>query len=159
MIFCVKAKICKDPKNVDYHRTLLITPWLRQQWSNDQKADEIKFNWDAVFNAVFPALLYLINNIIYMVPSVNIEISTLQPTFRGLGTWRYDFWQYFFCYSLFLFSRTDDDETYCRAATEYARACSHAGYPIQDWRDDFPACSMVSSLLKPCRVWLSLGFS
>uniref|UniRef100_G3RGH6 Otogelin like n=1 Tax=Gorilla gorilla gorilla TaxID=9595 RepID=G3RGH6_GORGO len=37
--------------------------------------------------------------------------------------------------------KTDDDETYCRAATEYARACSHAGYPIQDWRDDFPACT------------------
>ncbi|KAM7328139.1 hypothetical protein ACRRTK_012231 [Alexandromys fortis] len=36
--------------------------------------------------------------------------------------------------------KTDDDETYCRAATEYARACSHAGFPIQDWRDDFPAC-------------------
>lgn len=40
-----------------------------------------------------------------------------------------------------IFFRTDDDETYCRAATEYARACSHAGFPIQDWRDDFPACS------------------
>ncbi|KAF6120779.1 otogelin like [Phyllostomus discolor] len=37
--------------------------------------------------------------------------------------------------------KADDDETYCRAATEYARACSHAGYPIQDWRDDFPACT------------------
>ncbi|KAF3825973.1 hypothetical protein GH733_006087 [Mirounga leonina] len=37
--------------------------------------------------------------------------------------------------------KTDDDETYCRAATEYARACSHAGHPIQDWRDDFPACT------------------
>ncbi|CAH7332136.1 Otogl [Phodopus roborovskii] len=37
--------------------------------------------------------------------------------------------------------KTDDDETYCRAATEYARACSHAGFPIQDWRDDFPACT------------------
>ncbi|MBZ3881922.1 Otogelin-like protein [Sciurus carolinensis] len=40
--------------------------------------------------------------------------------------------------------KTDDDETYCRAATEYARACSHAGYPIQDWRDDFPACIQCS---------------
>ncbi|KAM6153043.1 otogelin-like protein isoform 1-T1 [Erethizon dorsatum] len=37
--------------------------------------------------------------------------------------------------------KTHDDETYCRAATEYARACSHAGYPIQDWREDFPACT------------------
>ncbi|KYO47826.1 phosphatidylinositol phosphatase PTPRQ isoform D [Alligator mississippiensis] len=37
--------------------------------------------------------------------------------------------------------RTDDDETYCRAVTEYARACSHAGYPVRDWRDDFPACT------------------
>ncbi|XP_073940124.1 otogelin-like protein isoform X9 [Castor canadensis] len=36
--------------------------------------------------------------------------------------------------------KMDDDGTYCRAATEYARACSHAGFPIQDWRDDFPAC-------------------
>ncbi|TKC43524.1 hypothetical protein EI555_011021, partial [Monodon monoceros] len=40
--------------------------------------------------------------------------------------------------------KTHDDETYCRAATEYARACSHAGYPIQDWRDDFPACIQCS---------------
>ncbi|XP_030335424.1 otogelin-like protein [Strigops habroptila] len=37
--------------------------------------------------------------------------------------------------------RADDDETYCRAATEYARACSHAGSPVRDWRDDFPACT------------------
>ncbi|XP_054843735.1 otogelin-like protein [Eublepharis macularius] len=35
----------------------------------------------------------------------------------------------------------DDDETYCRAVTEYARSCSHAGYPVRDWRDDFPACT------------------
>ncbi|XP_029452978.1 otogelin-like protein [Rhinatrema bivittatum] len=35
----------------------------------------------------------------------------------------------------------DDDETYCRAVTEYARACSHSGYPVRDWRDDFPACT------------------
>uniref|UniRef100_A0A670YLF4 Otogelin like n=1 Tax=Pseudonaja textilis TaxID=8673 RepID=A0A670YLF4_PSETE len=37
--------------------------------------------------------------------------------------------------------RKDDDETYCRAVTEYTRSCSHAGYPIRDWRDDFPACT------------------
>ncbi|XP_039918670.1 otogelin-like protein [Hirundo rustica] len=37
--------------------------------------------------------------------------------------------------------RVDDDETYCRAVTEYARACSHAGSPVRDWRDDFPACA------------------
>ncbi|XP_067146027.1 otogelin-like protein [Apteryx mantelli] len=37
--------------------------------------------------------------------------------------------------------RVDDDETYCRAVTEYARACSHAGSPVHDWRDDFPACT------------------
>uniref|UniRef100_A0A8C6K181 Uncharacterized protein n=1 Tax=Melopsittacus undulatus TaxID=13146 RepID=A0A8C6K181_MELUD len=37
--------------------------------------------------------------------------------------------------------RADDDETYCRAVTEYARACSHAGSPVRDWRDDFPACT------------------
>ncbi|XP_030070610.1 otogelin-like protein [Microcaecilia unicolor] len=37
--------------------------------------------------------------------------------------------------------RMDDDETYCRAVTEYARACSHSGYPVRDWRDDFPACT------------------
>uniref|UniRef100_A0A674K350 Otogelin like n=1 Tax=Terrapene triunguis TaxID=2587831 RepID=A0A674K350_9SAUR len=37
--------------------------------------------------------------------------------------------------------RVDDDETYCRAVTEYARACSHAGYPVRDWREDFLACS------------------
>uniref|UniRef100_A0ABM5GFJ0 Otogelin-like protein isoform X4 n=1 Tax=Pogona vitticeps TaxID=103695 RepID=A0ABM5GFJ0_9SAUR len=37
--------------------------------------------------------------------------------------------------------REDDDETYCRAVTEYARSCAHAGYPVRDWRDDFPACT------------------
>uniref|UniRef100_A0A8C3B7G9 Otogelin like n=1 Tax=Cairina moschata TaxID=8855 RepID=A0A8C3B7G9_CAIMO len=37
--------------------------------------------------------------------------------------------------------RVDDDETYCRAVTEYARACAHAGSPVRDWRDDFPACT------------------
>ncbi|XP_075456632.1 otogelin-like protein isoform X2 [Ascaphus truei] len=37
--------------------------------------------------------------------------------------------------------KLDDDETYCRAVMEYARACSHSGYPIRDWRDDFPACT------------------
>ncbi|KFU85433.1 Otogelin, partial [Chaetura pelagica] len=37
--------------------------------------------------------------------------------------------------------RVDDDDTYCRAVTEYARACSHAGSPVRDWRDDFPACT------------------
>uniref|UniRef100_K7G6F8 Otogelin like n=1 Tax=Pelodiscus sinensis TaxID=13735 RepID=K7G6F8_PELSI len=37
--------------------------------------------------------------------------------------------------------RVNDDETYCRAVTEYARACSHAGYPVRDWREDFPACT------------------
>eukprot|EP00062_Callorhinchus_milii_P019147 gi/632973492/ref/XP_007903181.1/ PREDICTED: otogelin-like protein [Callorhinchus milii] len=35
---------------------------------------------------------------------------------------------------------TDDSETYCRSVTEYTRACSHAGYPLREWRDDFPAC-------------------
>ncbi|XP_072407704.1 otogelin-like protein [Chiloscyllium punctatum] len=35
----------------------------------------------------------------------------------------------------------DDSETHCRAITEYARACSHAGYPLMDWRDDFPTCT------------------
>uniref|UniRef100_A0A8C3UFU4 Otogelin like n=1 Tax=Catharus ustulatus TaxID=91951 RepID=A0A8C3UFU4_CATUS len=42
---------------------------------------------------------------------------------------------------LFFRFRVDDDETYCRAVTEYARACSHAGSPVRDWRDDFPACT------------------
>ncbi|XP_078505406.1 otogelin-like protein [Lissotriton helveticus] len=37
--------------------------------------------------------------------------------------------------------KADDDDTYCRTVTEYARACSHSGFPIRDWRDDFPACS------------------
>ncbi|NXI92311.1 OTOGL protein, partial [Psophia crepitans] len=37
--------------------------------------------------------------------------------------------------------RVNDDETYCRAVTEYTRACSHAGSPVRDWRDDFPACT------------------
>jgi len=42
---------------------------------------------------------------------------------------------------MFCHFRVDDDETYCRAVTEYARACAHAGSPVRDWRDDFPACS------------------
>ncbi|XP_053575216.1 otogelin-like protein [Bombina bombina] len=37
--------------------------------------------------------------------------------------------------------KQDDDETYCRTVMEYARSCSHSGYPIRDWRDDFPACT------------------
>ncbi|KAM4748838.1 otogelin-like protein [Rhinophrynus dorsalis] len=37
--------------------------------------------------------------------------------------------------------KQDDDETYCRAVMEYARACAHSGFPIRDWRDDFPACT------------------
>eukprot|EP00079_Xenopus_tropicalis_P034360 XP_017948131.1 PREDICTED: otogelin-like protein [Xenopus tropicalis] len=37
--------------------------------------------------------------------------------------------------------KKDDEETYCRAVMEYARACSHSGFPIRDWRDDFPACT------------------
>ncbi|XP_069485429.1 otogelin-like protein [Ambystoma mexicanum] len=37
--------------------------------------------------------------------------------------------------------KLDDDDTYCRTVTEYARACSHSGFPIRDWRDDFPACT------------------
>ncbi|XP_038611991.1 otogelin-like protein [Tachyglossus aculeatus] len=37
--------------------------------------------------------------------------------------------------------KSDDEDSYCRAVTEYARACSHAGYPVRDWRDDFPACT------------------
>ncbi|KAM8971994.1 otogelin-like protein [Pelodytes ibericus] len=37
--------------------------------------------------------------------------------------------------------KQNDDETYCRAVMEYARACSHSGFPIRDWRDDFPACT------------------
>uniref|UniRef100_H3B7Q1 Otogelin like n=1 Tax=Latimeria chalumnae TaxID=7897 RepID=H3B7Q1_LATCH len=40
-----------------------------------------------------------------------------------------------------LMDRMNDEETYCRAVAEYARACSHAGYPVRDWRDDFLACS------------------
>ncbi|XP_053319637.1 otogelin-like protein [Spea bombifrons] len=35
----------------------------------------------------------------------------------------------------------DDEETYCHAIMEYARSCSHSGFPIRDWRDDFPACN------------------
>ncbi|XP_069620534.1 otogelin-like protein [Ranitomeya imitator] len=37
--------------------------------------------------------------------------------------------------------KQDDEETYCRAVMEYARACSHSGFPIRNWRDDFPACT------------------
>uniref|UniRef100_F7G035 Otogelin like n=1 Tax=Ornithorhynchus anatinus TaxID=9258 RepID=F7G035_ORNAN len=37
--------------------------------------------------------------------------------------------------------KSDSEDSYCRAVTEYARACSHAGYPVRDWRDDFPACT------------------
>ncbi|XP_066579842.1 otogelin-like protein [Amia ocellicauda] len=36
---------------------------------------------------------------------------------------------------------SDDDDTFCRAVTEYARACSHVGYPVREWRETFPACT------------------
>nr|XP_015208412.1 PREDICTED: otogelin-like protein [Lepisosteus oculatus] len=36
---------------------------------------------------------------------------------------------------------SDDDDTICRALTEYARACSHVGYPVREWRENFPACT------------------
>uniref|UniRef100_A0A8C4SCC6 Otogelin like n=1 Tax=Erpetoichthys calabaricus TaxID=27687 RepID=A0A8C4SCC6_ERPCA len=34
-----------------------------------------------------------------------------------------------------------DDDTFCRSIMEYTRACSHAGYPVREWRDNFPVCS------------------
>ncbi|XP_063303217.1 otogelin-like protein [Pelobates fuscus] len=37
--------------------------------------------------------------------------------------------------------KQNDDESYCRAIMEYARACAHSGFPIRNWRDDFPACT------------------
>ncbi|RXM99072.1 Phosphatidylinositol phosphatase PTPRQ [Acipenser ruthenus] len=36
---------------------------------------------------------------------------------------------------------SEDDDTFCRAVTEYTRACSHAGYPVREWRESFPACT------------------
>ncbi|KAJ8402412.1 hypothetical protein AAFF_G00369010 [Aldrovandia affinis] len=35
----------------------------------------------------------------------------------------------------------DDEETFCRTLVEYARACSHVGYPVREWRDSFPHCT------------------
>uniref|UniRef100_A0AAR2L9B6 Otogelin-like n=1 Tax=Pygocentrus nattereri TaxID=42514 RepID=A0AAR2L9B6_PYGNA len=36
---------------------------------------------------------------------------------------------------------SDDTETFCRTLVEYARACSHVGYPVREWRDSFPTCA------------------
>ncbi|XP_029615421.1 otogelin-like protein [Salmo trutta] len=36
---------------------------------------------------------------------------------------------------------SDEEETFCRALVEYARACSHVGYPVREWRDSFPSCN------------------
>uniref|UniRef100_A0A5F8H7H0 Otogelin n=1 Tax=Monodelphis domestica TaxID=13616 RepID=A0A5F8H7H0_MONDO len=38
---------------------------------------------------------------------------------------------------------TSEDATWCRALTEYARACAHAGRPLQDWRVKFPLCAVT----------------
>ncbi|RXM32776.1 Otogelin-like protein [Acipenser ruthenus] len=40
---------------------------------------------------------------------------------------------------------SEDDDTFCRAVTEYTRACSHAGYPVREWRESFPACTLTAS--------------
>uniref|UniRef100_A0A3B4UGN6 Otogelin like n=1 Tax=Seriola dumerili TaxID=41447 RepID=A0A3B4UGN6_SERDU len=38
-------------------------------------------------------------------------------------------------------TKSDDEETFCRALVEYTRACSHVGYPVREWRDSFPSCN------------------
>ncbi|XP_044537742.1 otogelin [Gracilinanus agilis] len=38
---------------------------------------------------------------------------------------------------------TSEGSTWCRALTEYARACAHAGRPLQDWRVKFPLCAVT----------------
>ncbi|MGH0140233.1 UNVERIFIED_CONTAM: hypothetical protein FKN15_070894 [Acipenser sinensis] len=42
---------------------------------------------------------------------------------------------------LISWNRSGDDDTFCRAVTEFTRACSHAGYPVREWRESFPACT------------------
>ncbi|XP_036620997.1 otogelin [Trichosurus vulpecula] len=36
-----------------------------------------------------------------------------------------------------------EDTTWCRALTEYARACAHAGRSLQGWRVKFPLCAVT----------------
>ncbi|XP_072477507.1 otogelin [Notamacropus eugenii] len=36
-----------------------------------------------------------------------------------------------------------EDTTWCRALTEYARACAHAGRSLQGWRAKFPLCAVT----------------
>lgn len=48
---------------------------------------------------------------------------------------------FFYCFCFFF--RSDDEETFCRALVEYTRACSHVGYPVREWRDNFPSCSKL----------------
>ncbi|XP_068115978.1 mucin-2-like [Hyperolius riggenbachi] len=35
-----------------------------------------------------------------------------------------------------------DIDTWCRALTEYARSCSHAGHPLHSWRETYKQCAV-----------------
>lgn len=48
-----------------------------------------------------------------------------------------------------------DNATWCRALTEYARACAQAGKPLHGWRMHFQQCGMqmlsyLEILLRSC---------
>lgn len=40
-----------------------------------------------------------------------------------------------------------DDATWCRALTEYARACAQAGKPLHGWRVHFQQCGNACALV------------
>lgn len=61
--------------------------------------------------------------------------------------------------SLFICVRSAaDDATWCRALTEYARACAQAGKPLHGWRVHFQQCGNAHALVLGNAAWpLSFG--
>lgn len=46
-----------------------------------------------------------------------------------------------------------DDSTWCRALTEYARACAQAGKPLHGWRVHFQQCGNARAILLGNSAW------
>lgn len=56
--------------------------------------------------------------------------------------------------SLFICVRSAaDDATWCRALTEYARACAQAGKPLHGWRVHFQQCGNAPALVLENAAW------
>lgn len=129
-------------------------PWTSQAWERPQPLWTIVqlHSWTVMLNSIVAFLgncwIVLLNcplsswqGHVFFSPSswttASAEWSILSSLVALICRWDLSF----VITPLFYHFRVDDDETYCRAVTEYARACSHAGSPVRDWRDDFPACS------------------